>query len=378
MFRPYLDYTVVADDNILRIRDNFDAQALLKTNKRFDISQSFVGGVIFEKEISRQHLSANVNFGKTIFDRFTEMNNTSRDLRGNWNWFVGNNFSGNLGASNVKALAPFLFTPGVKNLRTEQTEYFNAAWRFHPSWRLRGDYTHYDLNSDSTLDRLRFLNRTENRFEVGLDYIAPNNSSIGIQFGTIRGDFPELFLAPDGTFTDNGFDQNEIKGKIKWIITGKSQLQFLGGWVERKNVSFSARDFSGFNGRVVYNWQPTGKIGLTLNGWRETSARQNLTASFSLNTGISVVPTWDLTEKIRIEGDFSYLTRKFDRFSVLTDGFTIGRNNTIRTISTKLIYTPYQSIQISLLAYHNSLDTSRSGFSANGANINLRYIFGNP
>ncbi len=183
-----------------------------------------------------------------------------------------------------------------------------------------------------------------------------------------------------GTFTDNGYDQYEIKSKINWVMTAKSQLLFLGGWVERKNASFSARDFSGINARLSYNWQPTGKISLMLTGWRESSAAQNLTASFSLNTGISAVPTWDLTEKIRIEGNFSYETRKFNSFSRLIDGFAIGSNNTFRTVSTKLTYTPYSGIQVSASAYHNDLisNSSLGGFSANGANINLRYTFGNP
>lgn len=380
MFRPYLDYTVVADDNMLRIRDNLDANALLGTNKLSDVSQRFVGGVIFEKAISRQRLSADVNFGYTKFNRFSQINHNSRDLRGNWNWFVGNNFSGNMGASNVKAQAPFLFDPGVKNLRTEQTEFFNAAWRFHPSWRLHGDYTRYDLNSDSVIPRLRRINRKEDRFEAGLDYIAPSNSSIGIQLRTIRGDFSEPFLASDGTLTDNSYDQHEIKSKINWIMTAKSRLIFLGGWVERKNASFSERDFSGINARLSYNWQPTEKVGLMLNGWRETATAQNITASFSLNTGISAVPTWDLTEKIRIEGNFSYETRKFSGFTRFTDGSAVGTNNTFRTVSTKLTYMPYRGIEVSASAYHNDLASNSplGDFSANGANINLRYIFGNP
>ncbi len=379
MFRPYLDYTVVADDNILRIRDGIDARTLLGTSKLSDISQSFVGGVIFEKEISRQRLSANVNYGQTKFVRFNQIDSSNRDLRGNWNWFLGNNFSGNLGVSNVRALAPFTFFPGVRNLQTTQTEYFNIAWHFHPRWHLSGDYTHFDINSDTDISSLGFLSRTENRFKIGLDYITPNESSIGIQLSTIRGDFPKPLLAPDGTFSDdNSFDQNEVKAHIKWIVTGKSQLHFLGGWIERKNASFTSRNFSGFNARLIYSWQPTGKIGLTLNGWRENAPVQSLRTRFSLNTGISLIPTWDLTEKVKIEGDFSYRTIKSDGFTNRLDGFALGRNNTLRNVSTKLTYSLHGGMQVSVLVFHNNLttDLALGGFSANGANINLRYILG--
>jgi hypothetical protein len=188
-------------------------------------------------------------------------------------------------------------------------------------------------------------------------------------------------LGPNGTPADNSFKQNEIKGRINWILTGKSRLQFLGGWVERNNAFFSNRDFNGFNARLVYNWRPTGKIGVTLSGWRETAAAQNLTANFSLNEGVSIAPSWSLTEKINITGDFSYVSRKFDRFSRNTDAlFPTGTKNTFTTASMKLTYTPYYGIEISATAYHNGLSSNSplGDFNANGANINLRYILGRP
>ena len=106
---------------------------------------------------------------------------------------------------------------------------------------------------------------------------------------------------------------------------------------------------------------------------------QNLTASFSLNTGVRVVPSWDITQKIRLEGDFSYQHMKFDRFSILTDGaLPLGIHNTLRNAAIKLIYTPYLGLQLSASIYNNHLksDSNFGGFSANGANINLQYTYG--
>ncbi|MBK6958916.1 MAG: hypothetical protein IPH22_11830 [Nitrosomonas sp.] len=93
--------------------------------------------------------------------------------------------------------------------------------------------------------------------------------------------------------------------KINWAVSAKSNLSGTGGWVERNNASFKARNFSGFNARMTYSWQPTDKLGLSITGWRETAAMQLLTASFSLNTGVRVVPSWNITQKIRLREDFS-------------------------------------------------------------------------
>lgn len=92
--------------------------------------------------------------------------------------------------------------------------------------------------------------------------------------------------------------------KVNWSVTEKSQFLVTGGWVDRKNADFVERDFSGFNARGTYTWAATEKLGIAINGWRLTSSMQNLTANFSLNTGVSVNPYWQITQKFRLEGDF--------------------------------------------------------------------------
>lgn len=387
MVRPYFSYTTTADDNMLRIRDRFDpvliesqrVRDLVAQGKLADISHRMTGGVIFQKEISRQRLSADLSWTYNKFQRFHEIDNDLKNARGNWHWVLGNKLEGNMGASYVQSLLPFVFSPGVKTIRTEQIQFINAAWSIHPRWRLNGEYTHYDLNNDSRIQRFQFLNRTENRFEGGIDYITPGKNTVGVLFRNILGDFSFPIPQPDGSLVNNGYDQKEVLGKINWIVTAKSTLQGTAGWVERKNISFEQRDFSGFNGRLTYHWQPTEKLGLTINGWRLTSSVQNLTASFSLNTGASVIPSWNITEKIKLEGEFSYETRNFDRFTIFTDPvLPIGRHNTLRNAILRLAYTPYLGLQFITSIYHSDLrtDAQIGGFNANGVNANIQYVFG--
>ena len=392
VLKPYFSYTTTADDNMLRIRDRFDPlnvenariRDLISQGKLADISHRMTGGVIFQKNISRQRLSADLSWTFNKFQRFHEIDNDLKNFRGNWNWFLGNRLEGNMGASYVDSLMPFIFQPGLKTIRTEQTQFINAAWRFHPSWRLNGEYTRYDLKTDSLLQRLKFLSRTENRFEAGIDYLTSSRNTVGILFRNIIGDFTNpVDLTPndlsDNLFADNSYDQKEVLSRINWVVSAKSSFLWTGGWVQRKNASFEQRDFSGFNARVIYNWQPTDKIGLTINGWRLTSSMQNISASFSLNTGVSVVPSWNITQKIRLEGDFSYETRNFSRFAIFTDpALEIGRHNTLRNAALKLAYSPYLGLQLSTSIYHSDLSTDAplGGFNANGVTANLQYVYG--
>ena len=167
--------------------------------------------------------------------------------------------------------------------------------------------------------------------------------------------------------------------KINWAVTEKSRFIVTGGWVERTNASLTQRNFSGFNARGTYTWNPTEKLGVTVNGWRLTSSMQNLTTNFSINTGVSAIPHWQITNKIRLEGDFSYETRNFDRFTGFFDNAAlIGTNNTFRNATFRAVYIPHPTLQLSASIYHADLKSNAvfGGFNANGVTANLHYVYG--
>jgi len=408
VIKPYFNYAVTADDNLLRFRDNLASNPnlgdfitdprvleLIRQGKFADVSNRFTGGLMFEKEMARQRFSADFNWAYTKYERFTNIDNNVKSGMGKWNWFLGNRLEGNMGATYAESLMPFVFQPGLRIIRTEQTQFFNGAWRFHPSWRLVGEYMHYSLDTGRS-PRATNLNRSEHRFEGGIEYITPSNNTVGVIFRNILGDFSNPVLDPrtgeifieNGRPFDNGYDQKEVLATANWFFSAKSRIQASAGWVDRQNKSGKDRDFSGFNGRVTYHWQPTAKLGLTINGWRLTSSMNNLTANFGINTGVSAIPSWNITEKVRLEGEFSYETRKFDRFSDITDPtFLLGRKNTLRNATLKLVYTPYLGLQLSTSIYHSDLNSeafiNQSGavinpgdFNANGVIAGLQYIYG--
>lgn len=405
MLQPYFNYALTADDNMLRLRplflnqpeqafpDNPQLVEFIRQGKIADLTNRLTGGIQFDKMISRQRFTADFNWTYTKFERFSFMNNNLISTNGNWNWVLGNRLEGNMGASYVQSLLPLIFLPGTQVIRTEQTQFINGAWRLHPSWSVRGEYTHYSLDTKANsavtgFNNFRFLERTENRFEGGIDYITANKNTIGVFYRAILGDFslPLSAINPGNPNISgsNDFAQMEVMGRVNWNLTEKSRVQISGGWVDRSNASFKERDFNGFNARGTYYWEPTDKLGLSVSGWRLTNSMNNLTANFGLNTGVNLIPYWKITEKVRFEGEFSYETRNFNRFSVLTDStLPVGRHNTFRNAALRLIYSPYLGLQLNASIYHTDLDTDAErggirtgGYNANGASIGLQYVYG--
>lgn len=369
-FQPYLGYAVLYDNNLLRSPDD---GIVLK-----DVYHRAEGGLLLEALLSQQKLIANLNFNRTQFKRYDLLDNNGKDLLAQWNWRIGPHVEGNLGKSYVQSLSQFVeFHDLQRNLRTQQREFLDAAWLFHPEWRIRGGASRATL--DYNLLSQRSLDRTEDTGELGIDYLAPTNSTIGLQLRHIRGEFP--YPQQLGSILiDNSYTQNEVKAKIKWTLSGKSQLQFLGGRVKRQHDFFPARDSNTSNARLIANWVPSAKIGITLNTWQETGAVEDLTASYTFNQGVSLDSRWDMTSKIRLELQLRHESRDYQGDPTFTWLAPTERKDIYRTASFTWLYTPLQHLKTGLMVQHEQRDSNISYYSyrANSAMINVRYEFGTP
>ena len=117
---------------------------------------------------------------------------------------------------------------------------------------------------------------------------------------------------------------------------------------------------------------------MALSGWRETGPVNAINARFSLNTGVSFTPSWDITNRIKLQGEVLYENRDFNGFTNITEQIARSTKNKIFDGSLGLIYKPYAGIQISALGYHKQLtidDNLLGNMAANGATINIRYTF---
>lgn len=369
-FQPYIGYSILHDSNLLRSPN--DGVVLPDTYHRAE------AGLLFEGLLSQQKLIANLNFNRTHFNRYDQLDNDGKDLLAQWNWHVGPHLEGNVGRSYIQSLSQFVeFHDLQRNVRTQQRKFFDASWRYHPEWRLRGGASRSTVNYN--LSSQQSLNRTEDTEEFGIDYLAPSNSTIGLQLRHIRGEFPypqDLVYA----LVDNSYNQDEVKAKIKWMLSGKSQLEFLGGWVKRKHDFFSQRDVSAFNARLVSNWVPSAKVGINVSAWQETGAVEDLTASYTLNQGASFGSTWDMSSKTRLEWQLRKESRDYRGEPTFDWMMPTERKDTYRTASLTWIYVPFQHLKTALMIQREerSSNISYYNYRANSAMFNARYEFGNP
>ena len=358
------------DDNLLRVADGEPAF----DNTRGDSTRQATVGLIFEKQYSRQRILAQAKLTKVQFGHFRQLDYDGKDFLSTLTWQLGNQLSGHTGVAYNQVLAPYNdFSTDQRNLRTVKRYFIDGNWRFHPSWQVRAGFSSDKIEYD--LLTQRFNNRKEDGIETGIDYIAKSSSTVGLQFRQLKGKYP--VLRPYGTIlVDDGFTQDEAKLKVNWLVSGVTQLQFLGGWVRREHAYFVARDASGANGRLTMTWSPRPKVSLTAAAWREFTAVESNLASYSLSKGTSLQAAYALSDRIRIDGQMRYENRNFDG-AVINTNIDFADRNHYATLG--LTYSPAPTVQLAVSTFHDDRSGisvfGKSNYKANGFSVNVNAQF---
>ena len=372
---PYAGLGVAYDSNVLRLRDQAQANAMGLGGMTNTIRRG-VFGLALDKNISQQRITANLSATKVDYDRFSVLDHIDKNAALNWHWRAGEHAEGDAGINYSQGLTPFIdFHDLARNIRTQTSEYVDGGYMLHPSWRVRGGLTHsklwYDLASQQP------ANNTQNQTELGLDYLARSGSTIGLQARHITADFPNPEQTASGPVL-NGYTQNEMKGKIDWLLTAKTRLHFLGGWVSRKQDQIEARNFSGMNTRVSADWSPTAKIDVSLSAWREIGAVDDLSTVYSLNRGASAATSWKYSEKICVIGQINYVKRDFSQ-STLSGavGSSTAQNDVLRNAGLTVAYDPTEKWEWRLSGVRSTQSSTAAdgGYTSNAVLLNTRYAF---
>lgn len=366
---PFVAVTVSRDSNLFRLADD---EATV--GPRSDTIRQVQAGATFERPIGRQILSGQAKLSKVTFGNYERLNYDGKDMLAALEWHVGNHVEGHAGASYAQSLTPFTDAQSnERNLRVQRRQYVDGAWRFHPSWRVRSGFTRDEY--DYELAAQRFNERTEDAVEVGVDYLASSGSRVGLQVRRVSGDYPNKRTF-GSLAIDEGYDQNELKASVYWRFSGVTQLQLLGGWVERKHAFFTGRNSKGTNGRVIVNWAPLGKVRFTGTGWREFGVVESSLVSSSLNKGVSLASVWDVSAKVRADAQIRREQRDFSSSSGVE---LAGASDTTRSASVGLTYSPKPALQLGLGLTHDVRSgapaVGTGSYSANGVSFNASASF---
>jgi len=294
-FDPYAYARVLYDSNLFRRDSNEEDETI-----------GYLGaGVNADWKLSRQHLLLDAVVARAKYDTNDQLDHTMIDATGNWDWQVGNLWSGKLGYRYENKLSSFnqrLITD--KDMRTTQTGFLNAGYQIHPDWRLVAGA---ELKDVSYQERKR-LDRDAYAGILEVQYQNTLNTRVGVRGKYTKNDLKEDNI--NGVSIDNDFDVTDISGVFYWEGTAKSALEASVGYVDvsynDNNIDTIDRDFNGVSYRAIYHWVHSEKTKIDVEAWREPSSLNDEITDYVLAQGVSVSPIWRVTEKVSLVAKLLY------------------------------------------------------------------------
>jgi exopolysaccharide biosynthesis operon protein EpsL len=370
---PYAAYSLAYSDNVFGLPSREAAVALTGSAKMSDLSRAAQGGVQFKKTLGRQSVVANISVSDVKYDRFTQLDYLGRNYLATWNWSFGNYLDGAVSTSYVRALSAFEdFHSPVRRLQTERQNRADFRWRFHPRFRARGAIGHYDVSYGGNSSRA--ADRDESSGELGLDYVQTAGNSIGLLARRMKGSY--LFPLSVGTSVSaSDYEQNEMRARIDWSVSGASRFQFSGGIVSRQHKTVAARDFRGGNARATLEWELAKKTQLVASTWRELGIVDDLVTAYSVNKGASFGPRWVISQKVQTDIQLRYESRAFRSSGILPLAEVSG--DALRSIQWTANYVPTPQWLLQSSAFHMKKDGygRLADFRRNSATLTLQYQF---
>jgi exopolysaccharide biosynthesis operon protein EpsL len=288
------------DSNLFRLSDDADAQTAIGSSDKSDMIYQLGAGGKYEFRESRQKFIAEANVTEYKFHRFDDLDNTSDDLRGEWQWEVGNNWNGDLGIGQRRYLESFAnFQQNVRDMVNQNRLYGSANYLVYSRLKLTAaaDWvdTKHGVDSRNTLDS------KTNTTTLAVNWITPAENSLGLLYRRADANFPNQAIIGTAVL-DNSYTENEYSVVLRWRASGASDVFARLGYTKRTFEQQQNRDYSAPTWRVTYRWQPTGKTALEFTARRELVDFQGLTANYERITGFSVSPTWSVTPKLALRG----------------------------------------------------------------------------
>ncbi|CAN7362421.1 XrtB/PEP-CTERM-associated polysaccharide biosynthesis outer membrane protein EpsL [Duganella sp. LjRoot269] len=366
---PFVGVSYNYDDNLFRQPDGAASGA------QSDTSRNAYVGISLERPVARQLFTANAQISRVTFQRFDQLDYNGKNASANWLWRLGEHLDGNLGGTYAETLASFNdFHVTERNLRKQRGEYAELNWRFHPSWRARGRYS--SDKSEFDLASQRFLDRTEDNTELGLDYLVSSGSSVGLQANRLKGHYPNIQNA--GLLLDQGYTENDLRLKVDWHFSALTTVQLLLGHGSRTHDSFTTRDASGTTGRLVATWLPRTSLRVVGSLSREFVPFEGSIATYSLNKGASVKASWVISSKVSADAKYSRVQRDYRGLQGIPGLGNTDSSDSTRSAGVGLNYQARSNIQLGLSVFRESRNANQSvtsGFHSQGGSVfaNLQF-----
>jgi exopolysaccharide biosynthesis operon protein EpsL len=300
-----------------------DSNVLRQPNAQSDTVGTASIGLKFDKQYSLQRIRADFEATTYRYQDFSELNYNTINYNAAWDWSITPRFHGVVSADRKQfreTTADVLTGINRVGRRTERTEVAEGIYEVGAAWRALAGVSHYDARSTepNTWDASPSVRSAY----VGAGYQLGSGTAITARLRHGKGEYRD----PSVTAATGDFKEDEFSVNLKWPITVKTTIDATLGRLKREHDGAPQRDFSGWVGAAVLNWEITAKTRLEAGASRGLSATGLATGGNVVSDRFWLGPVWKPTEHTAVNLRYERVARKWH--DVPAGSVEVGRHDT--------------------------------------------------
>jgi hypothetical protein len=333
---PYASIGYGYDSNIFRYDDEVDPVP----GGRSDQFAMFSAGFESNLQVSQQKFELSGEISHTLFNDHDDLDYTGGKAAAIWHWSAGTALAGDAGYRFRRSLRDFANQSNLdkrQDIRTEHQLLAGADVDLPGPWKtgVRAEFSDIAFSDSDTLD----MQRTTFGADVG--YVSAAGNAVGFDAEFVTADYDINPIA--------NFDEYTVGPTLEYKLTTRTQLDAKIGYTSRDNESPTRADYDGITGRVTVSMADDGRNQLKAEAWRDLSNLGDEIAEYAVVNGVSIEPSWTLTDKLDLRIEASYENRDFQ-----VDPLQSDRQDDVVTAGAFLDWEVTRNIKVSV-----GVDTER-------------------
>lgn len=290
------NYTVQAEDNLFRLPDGANTNALVGRSSSAEQIGISTLGLAFHTEQGLQKFELNASLVDYRYQNFEYLSFTARNYAAAWRWALTPRLTGNITTDRKETLSSFADnrTFNAPNQRLETHTRVDAEYEIDGPWHvLAGVGKSRQSNLQSAIAGEDY---SSDSADVGVRYDYASGSTMKYSVKVSDGTYLNRVAAP-GSFVDDKFQQVDNDARLHWKVSAVSAADIHVTHIKRTHPVYGQRDFSGFNVGAGLNWSLSEKTTLLMGYAHDLAAYATTNTNYSQTDRLSLGVAWQTSAK---------------------------------------------------------------------------------
>jgi hypothetical protein len=364
------------DSNVFRLpsdNNTYFIQTVGPNAHRSDDINTASAGVDGQVDLGRQSVALDLRVDDNNYVWNHELNNVGGTGKAVWNWALGSQLGGQIGADFTRSLLGFANTTIYEKDLFDKAEYFGSIrYQVGPRWGIFAGILEADVSLSNPAAKQNDTHTTSGI--TGADYAVGANTTIGIEYRYNDATYDHILLNAEAP----NYHEDVLRFVAQYALTGKLQVEVSGGYLQRKysDKDAASQGFSGDVWRAGVLWQVSEKTQIIFTAKRDLEAYITEGADYVVDRGENIEPVWLISDKLNLT-----LTLSADDDDYLSAGAlttSIGaRRDKIYAEEVDLNYTPREFLVFKVGFRNEQRDSNQTLFTYKDelANASFTYKF---